>query len=94
MRWPLVVEFDPSELPDVDALIVSEAEKRGLTREQAIEDGRRLAQLECDRLQVRRPDLYIHKVCAERTQRAAQYAAWEYDGRQAGTIGRKERGES
>lgn len=72
----------------VDAPIKSEAEKRGLTREQAIEEGKRAARLECIQLKRRRPDVYTDAICAERVIRADEYAAWEYDGRQAGTIGR------
>lgn len=82
-------EFDDLVEPSSDSneKIVSAAEKRGLTREQAIEEGRRAAQLECDRLQVRQPETYTDAVCANRVERAGEYAAWEYDGRLAGTIG-------
>jgi len=69
--------------------IVSEAQKRGLTCEQAIAEGERMAYLECQQLQKRRPDVYTDAICAERVERAGKYAAWEYDGRQAGTIGRR-----
>lgn len=72
-----------------DAPIKSAAEKRGLTREQAIAEGERMAHLECLQLQKRRPDVYTDAICAERIGRAGKYAAWEYDGRQAGTIGRR-----
>lgn len=68
--------------------IVSQAEKRGLTREQAIAYGRRLAEDECAKLKVRRTD-FTDQDCRERVARAERYAAWEYDGRLAGTIGRR-----
>lgn len=74
---------------DMDAPIVSEAEKRGLTREQAIEHGRDMARLECVQLSNRRPDVYTPDVVRARIERAGEYAAWEYDGRLAGTIGRR-----
>ena len=71
-----------------DAPIKSEAEKRGMSREQAIEHGREMARLECVQLAARRPDVYTPLRVKERIQRAGEYAAWEYDGRLAGTIGR------
>lgn len=72
--------------PDVP--IKSEAEKRGLTRDEAIAHGREMARLECLQLNARRPDVYSPERVKERIQRAGEYAAWEYDGRLAGTIGR------
>jgi hypothetical protein len=74
---------------DMDAPIVSEAEKRGLTREQAIAHGRKLAEDENVKLRARRAD-YTKEQAEDRILRAEAYAAWEYDGRQAGTIGRKQ----
>lgn len=68
-----------------EAPIVSEAEKRGLTREQAIAFGRRLAEDENRKLDARN-----HLFDPQgRIARAERYAAWEYDGRLAGTIGRR-----
>lgn len=68
-----------------DEPIVSEAERRGLTRDEAIAYGRRLAEDENRRLAARG-----HLVDpAGRIARAERYAAWEYDGRRAGTIGRR-----
>lgn len=78
-----------SKVPDMDEPIVSNAEKRGLSREQAIEEGKRAAKLECEQLARRLPDIYTKERCAERIERAGAYAAWEYDGRMAGTIGRR-----
>lgn len=72
-----------------DEKIVSEAEKCGLTRDQAIEHGRKMARLECEQLSKRRPDVYTLDVVKGRIERAGEYAAWEYDGRLAGTIGRR-----
>jgi hypothetical protein len=63
--------------------ITSEAERRGLSREQAIELGRRYgAQAANERGET-------GAIREERIRRAAAYAAWDYDGRRAGTIGRK-----
>jgi hypothetical protein len=71
-----------------DVPIKSEAERRGLTREQAIAHGRRLAEDENKKLFQRRPD-YTQAQAEARIRRAEEYAAWEYDGRLAGTIGRR-----
>ena len=57
--------------------ITSEAEKKGLTREQAIAWGRRLGEDEANR----RGE--IGTIRAERVARAEAYAAWDYDGRPA-----------
>ena len=71
-----------------DEPIVSEAQKRGLTRDEAIAYGRRLAEDENVKLFARRAD-YTQEQARDRIARAERYAAWEYDGRQAGTIGRR-----
>ncbi len=94
-----MVEFSPEELEllktkvgsvtAADEPIVSDAQKRGLTRAQAIAYGRRLAEDECRKLRARRPDIYNDENCRDRIKRAEEYAAWEYDGRLAGTIGRR-----
>ena len=73
---------------DMDAPVKSEAERRGLTREEAIAHGRRLAEDENAKLRTRRPD-YTAAQAQARIERAEAYAAWEYDGRQIGTIGRR-----
>lgn len=70
----------------LDAPIVSEAERRGLTREQAIAHGRALAEDENRKLAARG---HLNDP-AGRIARAEAYAAWEYDGRRAGTIGRRQ----
>ena len=80
-------EYDVSL--DTEKPIKSEAERRGLTREQAIAHGRLLAEDECRKLKARRPDIYNDENCRDRVRRAEEYAAWEYDGRLAGTIGRR-----
>lgn len=72
-----------------DAPVKSEAERRGLTRDQAIAHGREMARLECVQLARRRPDVYTPDVVRGRIERAGEYAAWDYDGRRAGTIGRR-----
>lgn len=79
---------DPFASEDLKVPIKSEAEKRGLTREEAIAHGREMARLECVQLSARRPDVYTPSVVLARIERAGEYAAWEYDGRLAGTIGR------
>jgi len=71
-----------------DAPIRSEAERRGLTRDEAIAYGRRLAEDENKKLFARRAD-YTQEQAGDRIARAERYAAWEYDGRRAGTIGRR-----
>lgn len=87
---PDLDQTEPAKtIPDEDEPIKSNAEKRGLTREEAIEEGKKAARLECIQLQKRRPDVYTDQICAERVIRAGEYAAWEYDGRLAGTIGRQ-----
>jgi len=73
----------------LDAPIVSEAEKRGWTREEAIAYGRRLAEDENRKLVGRGTEGRVVNDPAGRIARAEAYAAWEYDGRQAGTIGRR-----
>lgn len=72
----------------IDAPVVSEAERRGLSRDEAIAFGRKLAEDENEKLAARRPD-YTSAQKAARIERAEAYAAWEYDGRQSKTIGRK-----
>ena len=79
---------DPFAAVALDTPIISEAEKRGLTREEAIAHGRRLAEDENAKLQIRRAD-YTKEQAENRIARAEAYAAWEYDGRLAGTIGRR-----
>lgn len=74
---------------DPDAPIRSEAERKGMTRDEAITHGREMARLECEQLSRRRPDVYTPDVVRGRIARAGDYAAWDYDGRQAGTIGRR-----
>jgi hypothetical protein len=61
---------------DLAAPIVSEAEKRGLTREQAIEEGRKLGE------EAGRPEEPAW--AQDRVKRAMAYAAWEYDGKKVG----------
>lgn len=73
---------------DVDAPVVSEAERRGLTRDEAIAQGRQLAEDENEKLRARRAD-YTKEQAENRIARAEAYAAWEYDGRKIGTIGRR-----
>lgn len=79
---------NPEWLNEEQEPIESEAAKRGLTREEAIAFGRRLAEDECEKLKLRRLD-FTKADCEERIRRAEAYAAWEYDGRLAGTIGRR-----
>lgn len=55
--------------------IVSEAERKGMTREQAVEVGRRLGSQEADR----RGEVGDWR--KTRVARAMLYAAWEYDGK-------------
>lgn len=74
--------------PFAEEVIVSAAEKSGLTREQAIAFGRQLAEDECAKLAQRRAE-FTDADCRERVKRAEAYAAWEYDGRAMGTIGRR-----
>ena len=64
--------------------LVSEAEKSGLTRKQAIELGRRLGAQEADRRRETGPDR------EQRIRRAAAYAAWDYDGRPASSKPQRE----
>ena len=69
---------DESIFQDPDAPIVSEYEKRGITRAQAIEHGRLLGEDEAKRRNE-------SKDWAEsRIKRAMMYAAWEYDGKPLG----------
>jgi hypothetical protein len=75
-----------------DEKIISEAERKGLSREEAIIAGQEAARLECIELTRRRPDIYTPARVKERIKKAGEYAAWEYDGRMAGTIGRIDRG--
>lgn len=60
---------------DPFAPIVSEAEKRGLTREQAIEIGARLGADTADK----RGE--AGELRSDRIARAMAYAAWDFDGR-------------
>ena len=69
-----------------DAPVVSEAKRRGWTRQQAIAHGRALAEDENRRLEAR-GHLFDP---AGRIKRAEEYAAWEYDGRLSGTIGKRQ----
>lgn len=71
-----------------DAPVVSDAKKRGWTREQAIAHGRKLAEDENVKLALRRAD-FTDENRRDRIARAEAYAAWEYDGRAVGTIGRR-----
>jgi len=74
------------EGPFTDEPIVSEAEKMGLSRAQAIEVGRRLGEDEA----TRRRESEEHR--RERVNRAMAYAAWEYDCKPAGRAHLKEFG--
>ena len=73
-----MVEFDPSELPDMDAPIVSEARKLGLSREKAIEVGRMLGLSEAAHRNESKD------WADSRIKRAMAYAAWDFDGRPLG----------
>lgn len=66
-----------------DAPIVSEAEKSGLTREQAIEHGRLLGE------DTARQRGETGEIRQERVERAMAYAAWDYDGRPTSGIATK-----
>ena len=68
---------------DLDAPIVSEAEKRGWTREQAIEHGRLLGE------DTARQRGETGELRAERVERAMRYAAWDYDGRPTSGVATK-----
>ena len=70
-------EFD-SLIEDPDAPIVSEAEKLGLTRAQAIEHGRLFGLSEAAHRN--EPKDWADS----RIKRAMAYAAWEYDGKPVG----------
>ena len=73
--------------PDLDLKadepIVSEARKRGLAREEAIEIGRRLG------ADTARQRGEVGEVAQERIERAMAYAAWDYDGRPTSGLGSK-----
>lgn len=66
---------DPFAAGDLKAPIKSEAEKKGQTREQAVELGRRIGEDEANR----RGEIGSDR--AGRIKRAMDYAAWDYDGR-------------
>lgn len=61
--------------PIVDKPIVSEPRRPGMTREQAVAHGMALGRDEADRRGKK------GSLRQERIERAAAYAAWDYDGR-------------
>jgi hypothetical protein len=70
----------PNWIPELDLStpIASDAAKRGLTRQQAIEEGRRFGEDEARRRN-ESPEW-----ADSRIRRAMMYAAWDYDGRPIG----------
>jgi hypothetical protein len=74
-RRSAVSEFEGFEKEEP---IVSETRRRGLTREQAIEEGRQLGENEANR----RGEIGEER--AGRIERAMAYAAWDFDGRPSG----------